>query len=70
MVGGEGGGGLGGQLVELDGGDAGVDALDDLLRDFDGVNMLLWHAYSFNTGVSLAGQAEDDKKMRERRGLW
>ena len=41
MVGGEGGGSLGGQLVELDGGNAGVDALDDLLRDLDGVDMLL-----------------------------
>ena len=31
---------LGGELVELVGRDAVVDALDDLLRDLDGINML------------------------------
>lgn len=37
---GHGGGDLRGELIELRGGDAGVDALDDLLRDDYGVDVL------------------------------
>ena len=40
MLGGVVGCGLGGELVELDGSDAGVDSLDDLLGDADGVDEL------------------------------
>lgn len=41
---GHGGGGLGGELVELGGGDAPVDAGADLLRDEDGVAVVLAEA--------------------------
>ena len=44
MGGGQGGGGLGGELVELAGGDALVDAGADLLCDEDGVAVVLAEA--------------------------
>ncbi len=42
VLGGEGGGGLGCEFVEFDGGDAGIHALDDFLGDEYGVYELSW----------------------------